>query len=90
MKIDRHGFIRCRVCGCTQIDACPGGCGWAYANLCTICDQAAQALVTWMQDSRRPMWEPLKREALRQGGATVPNVSRRALLKRAPARRKTA
>ena len=27
----------CRVCGCTEYDACPGGCGWAEPDLCTSC-----------------------------------------------------
>ncbi|WP_287744301.1 hypothetical protein [Methylobacterium sp.] len=27
----------CRDCGCTQEDACPGGCGWAADDLCTTC-----------------------------------------------------
>ncbi|MGY2051916.1 hypothetical protein [Methylobacterium sp. JK268] len=27
----------CRTCGCTQDDACPGGCGWAGPDLCTAC-----------------------------------------------------
>lgn len=27
----------CRECGCTEQDACPEGCGWAEADLCTAC-----------------------------------------------------
>ncbi|ACL58709.1 hypothetical protein [Methylobacterium nodulans] len=27
----------CRDCGCTQEDACPGGCGWAGEDQCTAC-----------------------------------------------------
>lgn len=27
----------CRVCGCSQNDACDEGCGWAAADLCTAC-----------------------------------------------------
>ncbi|ACL57486.1 hypothetical protein [Methylobacterium nodulans] len=27
----------CRDCGCTQEDACPGGCGWAGKDQCTAC-----------------------------------------------------
>lgn len=29
---------QCWACGCTEHRACPGGCGWAAANLCTSCD----------------------------------------------------
>ena len=27
----------CRVCQCTDDRACPGGCAWAEADLCTAC-----------------------------------------------------
>jgi len=27
----------CRVCGCSQDDACDTGCGWAAEDLCTAC-----------------------------------------------------
>ncbi|MCJ2086939.1 hypothetical protein MKK88_13205 [Methylobacterium sp. E-005] len=27
----------CRVCGCSQNDACDFGCGWAAEDLCTAC-----------------------------------------------------
>ncbi|MCX4194496.1 hypothetical protein OMR07_02145 [Methylobacterium organophilum] len=27
----------CRSCGCSQNDACDGGCGWAAEDLCTAC-----------------------------------------------------
>jgi hypothetical protein len=27
----------CRQCGCTDYEACPEGCGWAEADLCTAC-----------------------------------------------------
>ncbi|ACL61709.1 hypothetical protein [Methylobacterium nodulans] len=27
----------CRDCGCTQEDACPGGCGWAGEDQCSTC-----------------------------------------------------
>lgn len=28
---------RCRVCGCTDDRACPGGCSWAEPGLCSQC-----------------------------------------------------
>lgn len=31
----------CRECGCTENDACPGGCGWAEPDLCTACVEPA-------------------------------------------------
>ena len=27
----------CRVCGCTENNACPGGCWWAEDDLCSAC-----------------------------------------------------
>lgn len=31
----------CRVCGCTQNNACPGGCYWVEPDLCSACAEAA-------------------------------------------------
>lgn len=28
---------RCRVCGCTDDNACPGGCSWVEPDLCSKC-----------------------------------------------------
>ena len=28
----------CRVCGCTDLQACPGGCCWVQPDLCSACD----------------------------------------------------
>lgn len=30
-------FRRCRVCGCTDDRACPGGCHWVEDDLCSAC-----------------------------------------------------
>lgn len=27
----------CRVCGCTNDEACVGGCSWAEPDLCSVC-----------------------------------------------------
>lgn len=31
---------RCRSCGCTDAHACPGGCSWVEADLCSACTPA--------------------------------------------------
>jgi hypothetical protein len=31
------GMPRCRVCGCTDDRACPGGCYWVEPDLCSAC-----------------------------------------------------
>jgi len=35
--VEPHLGMACEVCGCTELDACPGGCGWAADHLCTSC-----------------------------------------------------
>jgi hypothetical protein len=27
----------CRVCGCSEFNACPGGCAWVEEDLCSTC-----------------------------------------------------
>ncbi|SFU51797.1 MULTISPECIES: hypothetical protein [unclassified Methylobacterium] len=31
----------CHACGCSHLDPCPDGCGWASDNLCTACAPGA-------------------------------------------------
>ena len=33
----------CRVCGCTNQHACPGGCSWVEMDLCSACDRRLKA-----------------------------------------------
>jgi hypothetical protein len=33
---------KCRVCGCTWENACPGGCYWVEPDLCSQCAGAAE------------------------------------------------
>ncbi|HXA68858.1 MAG TPA: hypothetical protein VNW24_00310 [Stellaceae bacterium] len=40
----------CRVCGCTDDRACPGGCSWIESTLCSAC-VASQAHVVRMTRS---------------------------------------
>ena len=34
----RRADVRCRVCGCSDFRACPGGCWWVEPDLCSACD----------------------------------------------------
>lgn len=34
---DPHANPACRVCGCTDERACPGGCWWVEPDLCSDC-----------------------------------------------------
>lgn len=33
---------RCRVCGCDDEHACPGGCWWVEDDLCSACQPAPE------------------------------------------------
>lgn len=35
-------LARCRVCGCTDDRACPGGCSWVEPDLCSACVEAPE------------------------------------------------
>ena len=34
---------QCRVCGCTEDRACPGGCSWVEKDLCSACTDTEEA-----------------------------------------------
>ncbi len=56
---------KCRVCGCTQENACNPPCGWqpGAGNLCTSCAYAVNVVAEWLAIANRPMIAPLLREA---------------------------
>ncbi|MFN4176459.1 hypothetical protein [Phenylobacterium sp.] len=33
-----RGRAVCRICGCWELEACEGGCGWVEADRCSACD----------------------------------------------------
>jgi hypothetical protein len=35
---------KCRVCGCTSLQACEGGCWWVESDLCSGCEVAFERL----------------------------------------------
>lgn len=38
IKRQAEEYVRsCRVCGCTDDHACPGGCYWVEEDLCSAC-----------------------------------------------------
>ncbi len=39
-----HQQMTCRVCGCTDLHACPGGCFWVEPGLCSECNPATKGL----------------------------------------------
>jgi len=66
VKRDRDGLIRCRVCGCTEMDACPVGCSWVEEDLCSVCAQAVAGLLEWEDAAHRANLGALLREYRRR------------------------
>lgn len=67
IKVDRDGLVRCRVCGCTERQACFPPCGWVpkEADICDRCHTAATILLDWHQGAWRPSKAALWREVAR-------------------------
>jgi hypothetical protein len=65
-KRDRDGLIRCRVCWCTERDACNPPCSWFEPDLCSGCALIAEALESWREMALRPSMAALLREARRR------------------------
>ncbi|MDE2104577.1 MAG: hypothetical protein KGL39_45500 [Patescibacteria group bacterium] len=68
VRWDRDGLIRCRVCRCTEVHACAGGCLWVEEDLCSTCAVTAEGLVAWQMNARRANWAALLRETERELG----------------------
>jgi hypothetical protein len=62
VKRSADGLTRCRICGCTEIDACNPPCGWVEEGLCSTCWQAVAALLRHYDDSRKFNMAGIKRE----------------------------
>lgn len=56
---------KCRVCGCTQNNACEGGCHWVEEDLCSKCAENSAEGETAI--------EKLKRELESEEGGSVPS-----------------
>ena len=63
-KRDRDGLIRCRVCGCTEREACNPPCAWTPGtpDLCSNCEATIQVLMTWQEGAHRANRAALLRE----------------------------
>lgn len=67
VRVDSQGFIKCRVCSCTEIRPCDPPCAWVHgeADLCTGCLLAAERLWEWLDGAHRPSIPALYREVKR-------------------------
>jgi len=68
-RLSARGEPRCIVCGCTENDACQGGCSWVTGEVCSVCASAVISIITWMRRARRisraALWREVEREAVR-------------------------
>lgn len=54
VHVDRNGLARCRVCGCTEMEACEPTCSWVEADLCDSCQVTVTAVTQWFLRAHRP------------------------------------
>ena len=68
--------MKCKVCGCTEKKPCDPPCGWSdiAPNLCTACEDAADALVEWAMGSRGHMAGLMRVFNERLGARRIPFV----------------
>lgn len=55
---------RCRICRCSQNDACNPPCEWEFGeeNLCSSCAYAVRVLKRWLESAHMPNLTALLRE----------------------------
>lgn len=87
LRTTRLGLIRCRVCGCTETQACNPPCSWSDVDLCSGCYEAAEALNAWIDGSHTPALTKLRTEARRMRQARDAGVGWRRGAKASVARR---
>lgn len=63
-KRNKDGLTRCRMCGCTAVDACLAGCSWEDDDLCSVCSAAVDSMAAWLVECRRPNKTALWREVV--------------------------
>jgi hypothetical protein len=52
-KRKRSQEPRCRICGCTYLRPCAGGCDWLEADLCTMCAGFRETLTIYVENCHR-------------------------------------
>jgi hypothetical protein len=67
VRHDRDGYIRCRVCGCTEREPCNPPCSWVRGepDLCTSCEKFIMSMVEWLNAAHQPSRAALQREVKR-------------------------
>lgn len=70
----------CRICGCWDLAACPGGCQWLAKNVCSAPDCVAAAVPQLLLDAVEHLTDDHVRrhlEAWLQAWATVDDLEKR-------------
>jgi hypothetical protein len=52
-RVERRAQEQCRICGCTYLRPCPGGCGWVEGDLCTVCAGFRETLQIYIEACKR-------------------------------------
>ena len=66
IRVDRDGYVCCRVCSCTERSPCNPPCGWVESDLCSSCAGLAQAIRDWEAEAYRANWSAMRREVKRR------------------------
>lgn len=59
----------CKLCGCYDDRACPGGCSWVRPDLCSTCAVVFLAVVNWQDNALKPSLMRLHQAANRNPAA---------------------
>lgn len=60
---------RCRECGCTELQACPGGCHWIEIDLCSACQDKPPRKITTIDGLKRRAKRIKKAEGIQHSKA---------------------
>jgi hypothetical protein len=62
-KYTKDGFLKCRVCGCSEFEPCEPPCSWVpHTDICDSCHEVATTIRLWMVGAHRPSVAALLRE----------------------------
>lgn len=66
---------QCRICGCTDEEACPGGCSWSQPQICSTCAHRQRVLDEQYLDTLNAQQRAAEQQA-EQAGAVADLVGR--------------
>lgn len=51
-------MTKCRVCGCSELESCYGGCAWIEQDLCSTCGEVIAAALDLAVFAGPPVSDP--------------------------------